>query len=122
MNEDRTERAKLHDQRIVWLAEEEAAFNTCARAAAQAIRMKKEYRKMNESEIIPAPQATLVSVITTAAKDPRTDTAKLQQLLEMAERMMRFEAERAFNDAMRQCQDEIAPIARTAQNTHTGTT
>jgi hypothetical protein len=117
-----------HEHAIILLAEQEAAYTRVAeaaervgKAADRAIMLKKEYLEMNQADVIPAPQTSLITVITNSARDPGTDSAKLQQLLEMAERLMKFEAERDFNHAMGLCQEEIAPIARTAQNSHTGT-
>jgi hypothetical protein len=119
--QSRLEAKKHHEEKIVWLAEEEAAFNTVSQAAARAITLKKEYQRMNEDLIRAVPPSDFMAMVTGATRDPAIEPLKLQQLLEMAERMMKFDAERAFNDAMRACQEEIAPIARTAENSHTGT-
>lgn len=62
----------------------------------------------------------LLSVIAAAARDPQVDVAKMQQLLDMRERVMKFEAEREFNAAMRACQEQITAVVRDAKNTHTG--
>ena len=76
---------------------------------------------MSEVHLAPAPQTNLLAVITAAARDPSVDVSKIQVLLETAERIAKFEREREFNDAMRLCQEEIGPIAKTAENSHTGT-
>jgi hypothetical protein len=109
---------KDHEQTIIWLAEEEAAFNTVSQAAARAITLRKEYQRMNE--VMLAPQTDLLAAITAAARDPSVDVGKIQILLETAERIAKFNREREFNNAMRSCQEAIAPIAKTAENKHTG--
>ena len=114
------DRRKLHERTIVMLAEEEAAFNTVAKAAARVLSLRNEFLKMDKIEVIPAPATDLLESITAAARDPAVDVAKIQVLLETAERLAKFTREREFNNAMRACQEEIGPIARTAENKHTG--
>ena len=74
------------------------------------------------SDIVLSPQPDeLLAAITAAARDPSIEAAKFQRLLETAERIAQFNRERQFNDSMRLCQEEIGPIARTTENSHTGT-
>ena len=74
------------------------------------------------NEMVLAPQRDeLLAAITSAARDPSIETAKFQLLLETAERIAKFNRERDFSNSMRACQEEIVPIARTAENAHTGT-
>jgi hypothetical protein len=117
----RIDLAQRHDEIMAMLAAEEEAYMRMADRAATAILLQKEYAKMNtELEPVPPPQANLLAVITTAARDPGTNAEKMQQLLDMAERMMKFQAERQFSNAMRLCQEQIGPIAKDAENSHTG--
>jgi len=116
------DQAKKHDSTMIMLAEQEAAFRRLSAAAERSIMLQKECLGMNERAVaLPVSQVEVLSAITSAAQDASIDGPKLRQLLEMAERLMRFEAEREFNNSMRACQEEMAPIARNAQNTHTGT-
>jgi hypothetical protein len=64
----------------------------------------------------------LVNVIARAASDPNTDVDKLERLLAMQERVLEREAERAFNSAMRQAQEEIRPILKNKSNKETHST
>jgi hypothetical protein len=108
-----------HLETMAMLEAEQRAFD-------RVIRLQKEYRAMNEeitgTDVVkPVPASDFMLVIANATRDPGIDPAKLQQLLEMAERMMKFQAERDFADAMLRCQEEIGPIAKTAENAQTGT-
>lgn len=115
---------RRHDETMALLAAEEAAFTRTAEAATRAILLITEYKKMSEdmTPLNPVPPSDFMLMVANATREPGIEPAKLQQLLEMAERMMKFEAERAFNNAMRACQEEIRPIAKDAENKHTGTT
>lgn len=68
--------------------------------------------------IPPEVQAEL-SLIERLASNPRADVKKLEALLDMRERTRAGEAHRRFNEAMRDCQAEIMPVARDAENKHT---
>ena len=77
---------------------------------------------MQDVELVkPVATSEFMEMVASATRDPSVEPVKLQKLLEMAERMMKFQAERDFSNAMRLCQEEIGPIAKTAENSHTGT-
>lgn len=61
----------------------------------------------------------IINVIARAAADPNTDVDKLERLLAMQERVLQRGAEQAFNDALRQAQDEIHPIVKNKTNSST---
>lgn len=74
-------------------------------------------------EIVPAKQSAdnaLIALIATAAQDQSIDVAKLQQLVELRERILAKEAEIAFNVAMNEAQGEMTPILKDAKNPHAG--
>jgi len=53
-----------------------------------------------------------LAMIERASRDPSVDVVKLQQLMEMSERVMRNEAEMAFNSAMSRLQPRLPVIAK----------
>lgn len=63
--------------------------------------------------------ASLMEVITRAARDPDTDVDKLERMMGMYERITTKQAEQAFNEAMTQAQGEMLPIAANANNPQT---
>ena len=65
---------------------------------------------------------TIINVIARAASDPNTDVDKLERLLAMQERVLEREAERAFNAAMREAQDSMAPVKKNKANKETHST
>lgn len=65
------------------------------------------------------PVVNVLDLIARAASDPNTDVAKLEKLLEMRERIEQKDAEKAFNDAMRDCQKAIRPVLKNRENTET---
>jgi hypothetical protein len=65
---------------------------------------------------------TLVNIIARAASDPNTDVDKLERLLAMQERVLEREAERSFNAAMREAQDEMGPVLKNRANKETHST
>lgn len=72
---------------------------------------------------VPATQAdALISVIERAAMNPSVDIDKMERLLQMQERVMARQAEMAFHTAMAECQSEMEPVVRNAQNTETRST
>lgn len=79
---------------------------------------------MPEADGLPAVQrqdmsVALLDVVARAASDTNVDVGKMQQLLEMQERIMAKQAEMAFNRAMQAAQDEMKPVVRDAENKHT---
>jgi len=80
-----------------------------------------ELVKAGEQQVAPQQQPAdqLLAVIAAAARDPQVDVQKMAQLLDMAERIKRMEQETVFNRAMKAAQDEIKPVVRDAENSHT---
>jgi hypothetical protein len=64
------------------------------------------------AELAPAGDAFL-AMIAAAARDPQVDIAKMQQLLEMRERLMAQQAEMAYTEAMNRVQNAVPPIYKT---------
>jgi hypothetical protein len=73
-------------------------------------------------QVVAADAATLMEVISRAAKDPGVDVDKLERLMQMAERLQTRSAEQAFNLAMKDCQAEMPRILKNKKNTHTSST
>lgn len=70
--------------------------------------------------VVPASEAaSLMEVITRAARDPDTDVDKLERMMGMYERITSQQAEQAFNSAMMAAQSEMGPISADATNTQT---
>lgn len=63
--------------------------------------------------------ASLLEVISKAARDPNVDIDKMERLLQMQERVQAREAEAAFNQAMNVAQSEMGPIGANASNPQT---
>lgn len=63
--------------------------------------------------------ASLLEVITRAAKDPDIDVSKMERLVELSRSIKRDEAEAAFNAAMSACQESMRPISADATNPQT---
>lgn len=73
-------------------------------------------------ETLPAPVdfgASLLEVISKAARDPQVDIDKMERLLLMQERVEARTAETAFNQALNMAQSEMRPIAANASNPQT---
>lgn len=64
-----------------------------------------------DTNVLPADP--MVSMIERIAKDPNSDLAKLEKMLEMKERLEEKEARRAFDLAMAEAKAEIPPILKT---------
>lgn len=64
----------------------------------------------------------IINVIARAASDPNTDVDKLERLLAMQERVLEREAKRAYEDAMRGAQEEMAPVLKNRSNNETHST
>jgi hypothetical protein len=73
-----------------------------------------------ESDDAPHPPGTMLALIDRYVRDPAADVDKLERLFALQERMLAKEAETAFNMAMNLAQEEIQPVARTAENKSTG--
>lgn len=70
--------------------------------------------------VIQAPESTtLLAVIASAAKDPNTDVAKMERLLDMYERVSARDAEVAFNSALNKVQAGLKRIAADLYNPQT---
>lgn len=63
--------------------------------------------------------AQLMSIIERAATDPAFDVEKMRAMLDMKVQWDAMQAEQAYNDAMRACQEEMRPVVRDRQNDHT---
>lgn len=71
----------------------------------------------------PAPAsdaAALLQMIAAASRDPQVEIEKMQRLLDMRERIMKHEAETAFNRDMLAAQEDMKPIVRDAINRQQG--
>lgn len=64
--------------------------------------------------------AALLQMIAAASRDPQVEIEKMQRLLDMRERIMRHEAETAFNRDMLAAQEDMKPIVRDAINRQQG--
>jgi hypothetical protein len=64
------------------------------------------------AELAPTGDAFL-GMIAAAARDPHVDTAKMEALLAMRERLMAQQAEVAYTEAMNRVQNAVPPIYRT---------
>lgn len=87
-----------------------------------------EAERMPNQELVPAPPrqdsvalATqqIVRVISTAVENPKLDVKKMREIMDMQMEMMRFQAEIAYNSAMRDAQAEIPHIPANKYNDHT---
>lgn len=63
--------------------------------------------------------ATLLSVISRAAADPKVDVEKMERLMAMYERVEARSAETAFNDAMTEAQSRVTRISADSTNPQT---
>lgn len=63
--------------------------------------------------------ASVLDVISRAARDPSVDIDKLERLIAMQERIQTRDAEMAFNKALNAAQSEMRPIAANAANPQT---
>lgn len=65
------------------------------------------------------PVANIAQLVIAAAQDPATDPAKAREFLSLLGDIQKQQAEAAFNVAMMEAQDEIKPVVRDAENSHT---
>lgn len=70
-------------------------------------------------QVVQPESTTLLAVIASAAKDPNTDVAKMERLLDMYERVSARDAEVAFNGAMNKVQAGLKRIAADLYNPQT---
>jgi len=61
----------------------------------------------------------IVQMIDRAARDQTVDVTKMRELLAMRKEIVAEAAEREFNDAMTEAQQEMRPVAADLSNTHT---
>ncbi len=73
----------------------------------------------NVPAVVGSEAATLISIISQAARDPTVDINKMERLMEMHERLTAREAEKAFNVAMTACQLAVKQVAPDADNPQT---
>ena len=71
------------------------------------------------SESAASPPSSMLALIARAARDTTVDVDKLERMLAMHERLQAAAAYREYNEAMNRAQEEIQPVARTAENTQT---
>jgi hypothetical protein len=69
--------------------------------------------------VAPSESSALLAMIERAARDPSIDIAKLEKLLNMAERTRLAAAEQAFNEALGLAQHEMRPVATDLANSQT---
>ncbi len=74
--------------------------------------------------VMPIPQppsetAAVLHMIERAARDPAVDITKLQQLLELRNKIEEREAARQFDEAMADAQADMRPVATDANNPQT---
>ncbi|HEY3618816.1 MAG TPA: ERF family protein [Candidatus Sulfotelmatobacter sp.] len=60
-----------------------------------------------------------LSLIERIARDPTIDIDRLERMLALQERLIERDATTQYNEAMNRAQEEIQPVARTAENTQT---
>ena len=65
---------------------------------------------------IQAPAETYLDMILKAARDPSVDITKMERLMALRERMIGAEAEKAFNEAMRDVQQALPRVFRNAKS------
>jgi len=94
----------------------------------QATLLERENAALHDAPLMPnsAPPATipesdggLMATIARAAADPNVDIEKFERLMAMAERGEARSAERAFNIAMNEVQEDVRPVAADASNPQT---
>lgn len=79
--------------------------------------MSTELAIQNDTAAVPV--ANIAQLVIAAAQDPATDPAKARELLSLLGDIQKREAEAAFSMAMMKAQDEITPVVRDAENSHT---
>ena len=80
-------------------------------------------QRIDGGELAPVPASeTILSVIASAARDPKVDVDKMERLLAMQERVLAREAEMQFWAAMRTVQSKIPRMKRDAKNAQTNST
>ena len=78
------------------------------RAAAQAIAKRQTTALRPRPELSPAAQ--MFQALATAVADPRLDVEKMKALLDQQERLLKWQAEEAFNLAMAKLQPKLPQI------------
>lgn len=73
----------------------------------------------DQSLAVVRPQEPLLAVIERASRDPSIDVAKMEKLLELAERVHARQAEAEYDGAMNSAQGEMRPIATDSDNPQT---
>ena len=78
-----------------------------------------ELQKTGETGAVIIETASLLDIISQAAKDPAVDIDKMERLMQMHERLTAKQAETAFNAAMTRCQEEMRRVSADATNPQT---
>lgn len=85
--------------------------------------MAKAAQKVIQNKAIALQRATPVdstlALIERAARDKTVDVAKMKQLLDMKLEVMRMQRQQEYQQAMCDCQAEMGPVTRQAENKHT---
>lgn len=66
-----------------------------------------------------ADSTAILAMIERAARDPSVDIDKMERLVQMQERVLKRNAEQAFNEAMKAAQEDMPRVVRDASNTST---
>jgi hypothetical protein len=75
--------------------------------------------KTTPQELAEGNAASVLDIISRAARDPSIDIEKLERLIAMQERVQARDAELAFNQALNAAQSEMLPISANASNPQT---
>lgn len=73
----------------------------------------------SENTPVPAPDTSILAVISRAASDPSTDVEKMERLMALYERLEAQKAKQAFDNAMGEAQEEMGPVRADANNPQT---
>lgn len=84
-----------------------------------AVAKRPDHQLADEFHAPVTDSGNLMATIARAAADPNVDVEKFERLTALAERGEARAAEREFNVAMNEVQEEIRPIAADASNPHT---
>jgi hypothetical protein len=73
----------------------------------------------DERARLPPPTGGVLALIERLAIDPRVNVDTLERMFALQERLLAREAATLYNEAMNRAQEEIQPVARTAENKET---
>ena len=83
--------------------------------------MSELFDQPNAIAVQPSKEPSLLAIIERASMDAEFDVGKLQQLIELKERVERMDAEKAFASAMNACQAKMPTVVRWKKNAGTNT-